>query len=301
MGLVALSGAFGACGGRTLDDESGGIGGRAVGGRGGADDAEDGGSTSSGGLEGIGGSMVISGGTSSGGAEPASGGSGATSAGGTGGACVPHFQYDCDTLDSYIGFEPSSGQCVAMSGRALCEPYSQAGTLFTSLADCLASCPGSVPQETACDVDSDCRLDSAGCCGACSPVSAEDFRAYNGEATVPSCPPIACGPCLDPPELERNSAYFRATCEDRVCTVTDMTQSAFAACDNSDQCFLRDGTGCCEDCDDRAYVPLSSLGFLGGECSLVDCASCEPLPPELGLVAVCDSQTNHCVKAELLP
>jgi hypothetical protein len=157
------------------------------------------------------------------------------------------------------------------------------------------------PGETACDTDADCRLDSAGCCAACPPVSEDDFEARNSALGPRICVNgAACAPCPDVREQERNTDFFRATCQDRECVVTDITQTDSAACETSDDCFLRDGSDCCPGCDGQGYVPLSSVGFLEESCVIIPCPGCVS-PPPANVVTVCHSETKHCVKTEILP
>jgi hypothetical protein len=288
--LLASALSLPACGGRSGDDEadSVGVGGAKGGGKG------------SGGKEGVGGAKTGgatgSGGTIAGGAGALGG---TTSSGGTGsggdvtvGDCrTPSWANCLAPPDSFVYFDEASGECLPSKGQC---PGGDA-KVFVSLSECLADCEGAIAGADVCDSENDCVL-ARPCCGPCYPVEISTLGAHHFSAPAPACPPVLCGPCPEAPELLQNMEYFRATCEDHVCTVVDITMGPSAECDQDDDCFLRDGAECCGSCDGSGYVPLSSIEYLMGQCDLVDCAAC-PLIEPWDVMATCDLNTGHCVKS----
>jgi hypothetical protein len=283
------------CGGQATEDGRGAGGmGSASGGRitGGssAGGAASGGHNASSGGAGVGGSP---GGSSSGGAG--TGGAGAS----VGMVCQTPGWGACDVgMADKVYFDEATGSCRSAFGLCMVSDVASA-PVFDTLAECLSVCQGARPAEDACDTDVDCVL-SAGCCSPCQPWSLEDLSATNVAVEPGPCPDIACGACPEPTEMEQNTDYFWAICQYHQCRVVDLTQGDQAACSQTSECFLREGSGCCEGCDGTGYVPLSATDYLGGRCDNVACPKCAtPFPT--GVTASCDPDTQRCVKVELSP
>jgi len=151
---------------------------------------------------------------------------------------------------------------------------------------------------TACSEHADCTLASTACCSGCEPVAAGDLVAMNWAAfdQRPECD-ADCGACPQPSEAGLTGAYFLARCIEDNCRVVDV-RDEYAACTTSEDCLLRDGTQCCEDCDGSGYVALSSFGFVSDlGCPPILCAPCPTSPPE-GLSAECNTATHRCEKVQ---
>jgi hypothetical protein len=151
---------------------------------------------------------------------------------------------------------------------------------------------------TACSHHSDCTLASSGCCGGCEPIVASDLVAMNWDAyeNRPLCG-VACGACPQPPEVDWTGEYFVARCVEENCRVVDVRDD-YAECTTDQDCFLRDGSGCCEECNGSGYIAVSSLDFVSEQaCPEILCAACDAPPPE-GLSAQCNLETRRCEKVQ---
>jgi hypothetical protein len=150
----------------------------------------------------------------------------------------------------------------------------------------------------ACSDHNDCTVVSAGCCGACEPVRAQDVQAVNWQwhQQNAGCD-VACGACKEAPEVDRTSEYFVARCVEANCQLVD-ARDKYVECTDDDDCFLRDGSDCCEDCDGEGYIAVSSLAFVfETACPDIICATCDAVPPE-GLSAQCNTETQRCEKVQ---
>ena len=152
------------CGGSTKDSNS------------------NGGSGASGGTAGRGGSAgsgagVGAGGGGASGSSGSAGSAGDAGVGGTGGSAdggvvptdcnAPPESYGCEGGDNSFYFDSAAGVCKPY-GAYRCS-YNKANR-FSSLAKCVATCPGARPDVTACDHGSECFIVDSGCCAACEPV-----------------------------------------------------------------------------------------------------------------------------------
>ena len=222
-------------------------------------------------------------------------GSGGAAGGSGGGAGMP----------ARCQLPAESGQCLAYSPSyfhnpvtGICEPFVYGGcggndNRFSTLAECQAACRGGSPDMDACEFSRDCALLSASCCGVC-PDSAEAraFVALNSkhtaafERTLPCG--STCGACPPFNELSSNAQYFAATCEAGQCTVVDIRETALTECGPSSQCTLRDGAGCCEDCDGQGIVAIRAERLQDMMCGAPSaCPACAPKIPGQ-LVALCN-------------
>jgi hypothetical protein len=97
------------------------------------------------------------------------------------------------------------------------------------------------------------------------------------------------------PEAQQTAQYYAADCRAGRCVVVDVRTTAATSCLDNNDCYLRDGLGCCEGCDGQGFVALSH----NADVALLTCGS-GPIPPCLP----CDSPipsnyvpqcvANHC-------
>ena len=265
-----------ACGGSTRDSDSsngsGASGGSA--GRGGSGGSAFG--SGGGGVDGSGGSLgslgsageAGSGGYTDGGIPPTD-------------CKAPPQSYSCEGGDRSFYFDSAAGVCKPY-GSFRCS-YTSANR-FTSLSDCLATCPDARPDIAACDDVSDCAIVDTGCCAACEPVARDAVTVVNRARTndfKPPCPPVACSPCPPADELATTRQYFVATCGFGTCGMLDVRITTYTECTADTDCHLRDGAQCCEECDGKGLVALNSEPRPQLCSPNVDCAACVPrIPPE---------------------
>jgi len=227
-----------------------------------------------------------SGGTAgSGGASGSSGSAGASDAGRLAERCLK---------------PADSGNCFASNPSyfhnretGLCEPFTYGGcggndNRFGTLAECQAACRGGSPDMDACQSAADCMVSAAGCCGGCDNAGAFDFVALNKRfqsdyVRIKGCESVTCGACPSVDELSTTAQYFVPACEAGQCTVVDIRQNAITACTADSECVLRDGSGCCEQCDSSGLIAINSNGDFRVLCS-------GPLPPCLPCMTPIDPQ-----------
>jgi hypothetical protein len=107
----------------------------------------------------------------------------------------------------------------------------------------------------------------------------------------------SCGVCPEPEEVDKTGAYFVARCIEASCTVVDVRDD-YAECNSGEDCVLRDGNDCCEDCDGSGYIALSSFSFVSElACPEILCSACAT-PPPAGLWAACNLDTHRCEKVQ---
>jgi len=205
------------------------------------------------------------GGTSGGAGGAGAGGmSGGAGGGGSGGtnlpprACsLPAESGPCEAAIPSYFHNPETG---------VCEPFVYGGcegneNRFSTLAECQAACRGGSPDMDACAGFGQCMLIASGCCGACDPVDRTAFVAINrahqqAYLDAKGCTGIACGSCPPVDEMSTTAQYFVSTCEAGQCTVLDIRESPVTECSDSSECTLRDGAGCCEECDGHGLVAV---------------------------------------------
>jgi hypothetical protein len=281
LSVLIFAAAIPGCGGSTERDGSG-----AAPGSGGA-------------ISGTGGGNGTGGQTGSGGSSAPAGGSAGDSnddeAAAACGSSSPT-RFACDAGATRYFHDVATGECSGVGPSDCVSAF-----LFGSLAECLTSCPGSRPALTACDRADECELVPTGCCGGCEPVTESVLTAVNSARTsdVAGCEDgVLCGACPEVEEYETTGEYFVGSCLGGQCTVRDLRLTDDAECQSDEDCFLRNGSGCCESCDDTGYVALSGTDLLVEQCGAgVACAVCETEPPE-GLSAFCDNGTGRCAKRQ---
>ncbi|HET9954206.1 MAG TPA: BPTI/Kunitz domain-containing protein [Polyangiaceae bacterium] len=283
--------AFTACGGSANHEASGGssnnTGGAPFGGS----------SATAGGRIGAGGAYSVGGSTAGGAMSTFGGAGGVTSAGAGGGhdpsvCSLPADAGPCDAAIPSFFHNPASHQC---------EPFVYGGcqgnaNRFNSIAECESACPGATPSIDACDTSLDCLVQSAGCCGACEPVTAGDLIAINRTHVNDRMCTVSCGPCPELPR-ETTSRYFIAGCAAHRCQVVDIRETQAVACKVDSDCYLRAGAGCCPICTSPPVALSVDANvadlFCGG--LPLPCPACAPaIPP--GYSTTCEG--GKCVVHE---
>jgi hypothetical protein len=209
---------------------TGGSGGTvATGGRGGsATTGGSGGTATSGGL---GGTVATGGGFSTGGR------------GGTGGFCMlPPDPGPCEASVPSYAYDVETGLCLPFIYGG-CEGNENR---FETAEDCYRMCEGPRVGGTAyCDASVECLPISTRCC-ACSGFAFENVVGINVQHTpiiqATKCATVDCDACT--PGLE----WFGATCRDHHCVAWNAREEELTFCTSSDECRLRNGLGCCEQC-----------------------------------------------------
>lgn len=291
-GTKANGGGSGGSGGT-----GGGSGGTAAGGgTGGA-----GGSGGSGGtgVGGAGGGGGVGGASTAGAGGTGQAGAGATSgAAGMAGACgTPPdlFPGECGPM---VYHDPETGECTPGA------PYQCLGNAnrFSSIAECLAACPGSKPSMFGCDTPTDCIVGSTGCCGLCPDAPFDSAKGINGARALAGdyrpCGDVACEPCAEVPPVSQTTQYYLATCEARKCGVVDLRTTPSTECETDQDCFLRAGIDCCPACSATSFAALSSTDFLNGRCTDIGCPECVTPVPD-NLFASC--LDGRCIVDEPVP
>jgi hypothetical protein len=261
-----------ACGGKSQSDDDGGAG---------TNDA----GTANGGTAGNAGGRAGTGGSGKGGGPPKDP------------RCIPPAseREACDGDGFY--FLSGSGECHG-SGPGQCAPDGFVG--FASLAECLATCPGSKPAPSACDVASDCMLAIPGCCGGCEPVDPATYvPVHHLRSDVIEGCDATCGACADVTELETTGQYYVPACVNQACAVRDLREMEATECARGDECTLRLGSRCCPSCSQMGLIAVSSFDWLDEICpDDVACPDCASVPPE-EFDAFCDEDAGRCFVAEI--
>jgi hypothetical protein len=234
---------------------------------------------------------------------------------GNGAAGAPPFMSACAGPAESAG--PNGSFCAAYIRRwshdittGVCMPvvYGGCGATannYETLEACQKICPGGSPNYDACKVAQDCVLASPGCCGVCDGpgVSKHDFIAYNRAnlSLVSTCGNgnVACGACPEPEPGQGTTQFFVPNCVAGECVVEDIRESDVTACAAPEDCKLRVGTACCENCGGGDVVAVRNDGsFEKLVCGdvLPPCAACEP-PVRIFADAIC-SPSGRC---EVLP
>jgi len=305
-GLLMAAG----CGGAVFDSHGGtggsdaGVGGGSgVGGTTGTGGGA-GGATGVGGVGGGAGGATGIGGTAAGGGgfggTTGSGGGGVGGSSGAGGALPDRcsLAWDagpCRGLIEAWWHDPATGVCMPVN-------YGGCGgnaNRFASRAECQSACRGGSPNLDACSVSTDCTLINASCCGGCEPANDRTFIAVNNQSystfsakcalvDCVACPPVPIG-------VATTSRYFIATCQSGECTVADIRQTPLTECQTTDDCYLRNGAHCCEQCSGEGIVALNrraSLSPLICGSGPIACPACVSIIPP-GYSTTCSA--GRCV------
>lgn len=151
------------------------------------------------------------------------------------------------------------------------------------------------PSWFSCNVNSDCVLRSASCCGSCSAATRQDSVALNqkflaayGNAV---CGDDGCAACFKPPD-----PTLTVTCDAGTCQVVDLLNHPSTACQSASDCRVRT-TDCCE-CggamDPDHLIAVSNSG--GADYAMlvcdpnIGCPECEPVYPKVPV----DCIAGHC-------
>ena len=251
-------------------------------------------------------------GTANGGGPTA--GTGGSSPGGEACNAPPHGG-NCDGYFQVWFHDPSTG---------LCRPFMYGGcggnaNNYPSFEACQMACPGGSPNYDACSAPTDCMITGTGCCGICDGpgIDARSLLAYNKKYAAESAealnaaeqhnqqcafaaegaaPPgdIACEPCPPLADDTGSLKYFVPNCLQGQCVVEDIRTSAVSACKTHDDCFIRNGNGCCESCGTKQSIAVSSSGgFNQLVCGDLrpPCAACAIAPSNE--TAMCGA-SGHC-------
>lgn len=216
-------------------------------------------------------SMLACGGSSTSGSGPDGGaGSGGSAAGGSGGTAAT----------GAVGGGGSGGGVSGSGG---------AGTGGGSGGNAFAACDG----------PGQCFLFPTNCCGYCGEPKLEGFIGVNHnkskEANNFYCAdPVACPDCVEFPQPN-----LIALCEAGQCTPKDIRTSELSACKTKDDCRLRWGSGCCQNCAGSSWDLIAynkNVAFEQLVCDPAgDCPPCLPQPFPPGSSAECVA--GHCQAA----
>jgi len=227
---------------------------------------------------------------------------GASSTAGVGGVVggdrcsLPEVSGPCEAAISAFWHNPKSG---------LCEPFYYGGcggndNRFESREACLASCPGGGADWGACQRDSGCVLSDTSCCTSCEPVEARQFIAvsatHRADLLATRCAEVQpCAPCQGVSEAVATGKYFKAVCLSGQCSVLDIRQSPITECATGSDCMLRDGTGCCTECDGGFVSVNRQTNFCPD--GPAACPKCASIPPGY---LIPDCEQGRCLMSVLL-
>lgn len=160
---------------------------------------------------------------------------------------------------------------------------------------------GNLEELAACDAPAQCVLIPAGCCPACGLAELFDFVAVNA-ASAEAAQKVLCpepSPCPDCAHVENPNLFVYCDKDQGRCVGADVRAHAVSACQSSEECVLRGGAHCCEDClaDDASEVTSVSLSVDPSLSSIVcegmpPCPPCAPPAPG-GVIPEC-GEDGHC-------
>lgn len=151
------------------------------------------------------------------------------------------------------------------------------------------------PDMFACQVNSDCLLRSASCCGSCGAATREDSIAINKQFSAQyasqNCEAVDCPGCFMPQD-----PTLLATCRGGQCTVVDLLTHPATECQSPNDCRPRT-TDCCEcgaPTDPEHLIAISVSGDLQYSQLVCDpavgCDDCLPNYPPVSIGCI----DNHC-------
>lgn len=161
---------------------------------------------------------------------------------------------------------------------------------------------GSLPGDfTACDGPGQCTLVTVECCPPCGMPELPDVLAVHVDQGMAykdyTCPdPVDCPACAT-----GYNPHLFAYCDTAAgkCVAADTRTHAVSACTSDDQCVLRNGTECCENCNELQVSEITSVAFVADP-SLMElvcapdnaCPPCAPIYPADVTTACGDD--GHC-------
>lgn len=160
---------------------------------------------------------------------------------------------------------------------------------------------GNATSLTACDSPGTCALFATNCCGGyCDPSAPlSGWTAVNqaklGQLQAQMCTgDIACPGCVSV-----DMPSYLALCRTGNCTAVDLRTDALSACSSDDECRVRWGSNCCEDCGGGnpdlliAYNKNASLEAEVCDPAAGACPPCAPPPYPKAILPLCGPD-GHC-------
>jgi hypothetical protein len=253
LAVATAVGLAGACGGTAVIDSSGGTAG----------------------------TTSVAGATSVAGSSATAGAAGSAAL-----ACTAPQEFgECEAYIPSFWHDPATG---------LCEPFVYGGcggnaNRYPSREACQEACANIQDDWDECVEDSDCSIVGQRCCGDCEPLRVERVIAINisHKSQYETCTvPTSCAPCEPVAENEQAQKYFKPKCQSAHCTIVDIRETPLTACEKTSDCMLRDGAGCCAECDGAGWVAVNKNADLCGGVQL-PCDEClSPLPKEWDVVCL---------------
>jgi hypothetical protein len=197
------------------------------------------------------------------------------------------------------GFAACGGKAVidpGAGGASSSSSAQDASSSTSNTATVSVSSSSSGGNFASCDGPGQCTLTHYGCCGPCGRPELDDLAAIAGEQQdafrQAECPVET--PCPDC-EACANGDLF-AYCDMGTCWGADLSEHPMNACTDNDECRLRIGTGCCEQCGtvDPFCGPITAI-HVNAEATLRglvcpegagECPPCAPDYPDQ-VVAAC--------------
>jgi len=232
-----------------------------------------------GGVASVGGAASVAGASSIAGASATGGGAGSA-------ACnAAQESGECDAYFPAFWHDPKTG---------LCEPFVYGGcggnaNRYPSREACQQACANVQDDWDECVDDSNCTFVSQRCCADCEPVAVERVIAINvaHQSRYGTCSmPTSCAPCRPVEENEQSQKYFKGKCQNAHCTLIDIRETTLTACEKTSDCMLRDGAGCCAECDGAGWVAVNKNADLCGGAPMSCDACVSPLPREWDVVCL---------------
>jgi hypothetical protein len=149
-----------------------------------------------------------------------------------------------------------------------------------------------------CELNSDCALTAASCCGVCGEPALGDVDAVNRERLDQHLEDVCPDPQPCPKCAVATNPDLHATCDNGACLALDIRAHGASACSADDDCRLR-VTGCCECGGSTAswdLIAIRSDGEATYEALVCDpawaCDACVPVyPPDVEAYCATD---GHC-------
>jgi hypothetical protein len=224
----------------------------------------------------VAGAGATAGASSGAGASPTAGAAGSTASDACTAALDPG---PCEAAIPSFWHDPKTNLCV---------PFTYGGcsgnaNRYQTRDACIQACQSASDDFSACVNDSNCSLVSANCCGPCEPFRNESVitinQAHVATYTNAHCASVGvCAPCMPVAENEQTGKYLKPVCRNTHCTLIDVRESPLSECQKTSDCALRDGAGCCPECDGSGWVPLNKAADVCGGAPTI-CNLCTSLLP----------------------